>query len=467
MLALVLLLAAGSPAGSPDPDVATRLLGGALSDGIAFQRLTELTDGIGPRLSGSPGAEAAVKWGLSRMKEDGLAARLEPVKVPHWVRGHADGEILAGNGHAAFPLAITALGGSVGTPAGGITAEVIEAWSLEQIAALGDKARGKIVFLNHEMGTNGGYGDWAVLRGKGPAEAAKVGALAVVIRSLATASLRSPHTGATTYEEGVAKIPAAALATEDGELIHRLLQRGAVRIRLGLGCRILPDADSANVVAELRGREAPDEVVLIGAHLDSWDLAQGAEDDGAGVALVMEAGRLLARLPKPPRRTVRVVLFMNEENGLQGAKAYAAAHKDELPRHVAAIEMDSGGARAVGVTVKSLAGAGALLDPWLQPLKSLGIEKAKEGDAGGADLTPLRPSSVPMVSVNQDGTHYFELHHSAADTLDHIDPKELAQAAAAVAWVTYALAEMPAVLPRPPAEPEHGPAHDTPAAKKH
>jgi carboxypeptidase Q len=222
------------------------------------------------------------------------------------------------------------------------------------------------------------------------------------------------------------------------------------------------------VVGELRGRERPDEIVLIGAHLDSWDLAQGAEDDGAGVALVMEAGRLLARLPKAPRRTVRLVLFMNEENGLNGGKAYAAAHEGELARHVAGLEMDSGGGRPTGVTVKAGEGAGKLLEPWLPPLEGLGLSVVKEGSAGGEDLRPLLPFSVPFVSVNQDGTHYFDLHHSAADTLDHIEPKELAQTAAAVAWVTYALAEMPGALPRPPPEEfRSSRTTDTPAAKTH
>ena len=332
------------------PEVAQRLVGGALSSGVAYARLAELTDTIGPRLSGSPGAEAAVKWALQKFQQDGLKARLEPVKVPHWVRGEERGEILPASYAVGHPLALTALGGSVG---GEVTAEVIEARSLSDVT---ESARGKIVFFNHTMGKKGGYGDFVDMRTKGPSAAARFGASGVLLRSLATLSLRSPHTGTTTYEADAPKIPAAAISVEDAELIDRLLQRGPVKVHFTLGCRWLPDADSANVVADVRGRELPGEVILLGAHLDSWDLATGATDDGAGVAIVMEAGRLIAK--EHPRRTVRIVLYMNEENGLAGGKAYAAAHEAERPRHVAALEADSGAGRPVEVIVR--AGASTL-----------------------------------------------------------------------------------------------------------
>ena len=425
------------------PEVARSLVGGALTDGVAYARLQELTDTVGPRLSGSPGAEAAVRWALKKFQQDGLAARLEPVKVPHWVRGEESGEILPAAGAVGHPLALTALGNSVG---GSVTAEVIEARSLAEV---GPSARGKIVFFNHTMTSPAGYGQFVELRSHGPSAAARAGAIAVLVRSLATASFRSPHTGMTGYDPDVAKIPAAAVSTEDADLLHRLLGRGAVRVRLSLGCRMLPDADSANVVAEVRGREKADEVVLLGAHLDSWDLAQGANDDGAGVAMVMEAGRLIASLPRHPRRTVRVVLFMNEENGLAGGKAYAAAHQQELARHVVALEADSGAGRPLSVRLRAGEGAAALLRPWLTPLDALGIP-LEDGDAGGADLGPLGPSQVPLVLVHPDVTHYFDIHHSAADTLDKIDPENLAKNAAAIAVVAWALAEMPGTLPRPP-----------------
>ncbi len=430
------------------PEVAQKLVGGALADGVAYARLAELADGIGPRLSGSPGAEAAVQWALQRFRDDGLAAHLEPVKVPHWVRGEERAEIL---GPPVRPLALTALGGSV---PGDVTGEVIAAHSLEEIAPLGPRARGKIVFLDHTMSTPAGYGQFVELRTRGPAEAGKVGAAGVLLRSLATASFRSPHTGVTVYDPAAPKIPAAAISVEDAELMRRLLARGPVRAHLALGCKWLPDADSANVVAEVRGRERPEEVVLLGAHLDSWDLAQGANDDGAGVVMVMEAGRLIKTLPTPPRRTVRIVLFMNEENGLAGGKGYAEAHAAELSKHVAAFEADSGAARLLNITLHAGEGGEALLEPWLAPLETaFGIRLGHEGEAGGADLGPMNPAAVPFAGVPLDGTHYFDIHHSAADTLDKIDPQLLAQDAAAHALLAYALAEMPQPLPRPSPQP--------------
>lgn len=441
MLLALLLLA-------PFPqDVAQRLAGGALGEGLAWSRLRELTDGIGPRLSGSPGAEAAVQWALQAMKQDGLAARLEKIRVPHWERGEERGEVLPARGVAAARLAVTALGGSVG---GDFTAEVVEAGSLDELAALGERARGKLVFFNHSMHTPAGYGQSVAMRSHGPSAAGRLGAAGVLLRSLATASLRSPHTGMTSPEEGAPRIPAAAISVEDAELLHRLLTRGPVRVHLALGCRWLPDADSANVVADVRGREKPDEVVLLGAHLDSWDLGQGANDDGAGVVMAMETGRLIASLKTPPRRTVRIVLFMNEENGLAGGKGYAAAHAAELSRHVAAMESDSGAAKPLGIVLHAGPGGAALLSPWLAPLQTvLGIGMTSEGEAGGADLTPIAAATVPMAGVRVDGTHYFDIHHSAADTLDKVDPQELAQDTAAYALLTYALAEMPQTLPRP------------------
>ena len=452
LLALLLL---SSPVA---PDVAHRLVGGALSDGVAYQRLEELTDTIGPRLSGSPGAAAAVKWGLARFQQDGLSARLEAVKVPHWVRGEEQGEILPQPGIAGHPLFLTALGGSVG---GEVTGEVVEARSIAEIAALGEKARGKVVFLNHTMGTRGGYGDWVELRTRGPAEAGKVGAAGVLLRSLATASYRTPHTGVTIYDAAAPKIPAAAVATEDAEQIHRLLRRGPVQVHFKLGCRTLPDADSANVIGEVRGREKPDEVVLLGAHLDSWDLADGANDDGAGVVMIMEAGRLLAQLKPAPRRTVRIVLYMNEENGSAGGKGYAAAHAAELARHVAAMEADAGAGRPLAIAVHSGGEGAALLRPWLAPLAPLELD-AEDGDAGGADIGPLAMAGVPFVGVKVDGSAYFHIHHSPADTFDKIDPESLAKGAAAYAVTAYALAEMPQALPRPAPQP---PRHHAASAK--
>jgi carboxypeptidase Q len=438
------LLALAILAAGISPQVSQQLVGGALSDGMASTRLEELTDGIGPRLSGSPGAAAAVHWALKKFQDDGLSVKLEPVKVPHWVRGEERGEVLAGPGIAQHKLALTALGNSAGTPQAGVEGEVVEIRSLQD---LGPAVKGKIVFFNHAMSVGKEYGKFVELRVRGPALAGKFGALGVLLRSLATASFSNPHTGVTIYDATGPRIPAAAVSTEDGELLHRLVKHSVPpRVHLELGCRTLPDEDSFNVVAEVRGREKPQEVVLLGAHLDSWDLAQGANDDGAGVAMVMEAGRLIGQLKEHPRRTVRVVLFMNEENGGQGGKAYAAAHGAET--HVAALESDSGAAKPIAITLHAGAGAVAQLAPWIEPLRSLALF-AVEGDAGGSDIGPLAASGVPFVAVTVDGTHYFDIHHSAADTFDKVDPEALAKDAAAVAVVAYALAEMPDTLPRP------------------
>src|SRR5260370_33716132 len=275
-----------------------------------------------------------------------------------------------------------------------------------------------------------------------------------LLRPLAAASFRSPRTGVTVYDPAAPKIPAAAISVEDAELMRRLLARGPVRARLALGCKWLPDADSANVVAEVRGRERPEEVVLLGAHLDSWDLAQGANDDGAGVVMVMEAGRLIKTLPTPPRRTVRIVLFMNEENGLAGGKGYAEAHAAELSKHVAAFEADSGAARLLNITLHAGEGGEALLEPWLAPLETaFGIRLGHEREAGGAYLGPMNPAAVPFAGVHLDGTHYFDIHHSAADTLHKIDPQLWAQDAAAHALLPSALGERPQPQPRPSPHP--------------
>ncbi|MCE9668545.1 M20/M25/M40 family metallo-hydrolase [Myxococcus stipitatus] len=432
--------------------VSEKLVGPALTEGHAYARLAELTDGIGPRLSGSEGAAAAVQWALRSFQADGVKAWTEPVKVPHWVRGEERGEVLASDKTRGHPLFLMALGGSPPTAPEGLTAEVVEVTSLEALAALGDSVKGKVVFFNHAMAVAADYGRFAGLRGRGPAQAAKQGAAGALVRSLATASLRTPHTGSTRFEDGAPSIPAASVTTEDAELLHRLLAAGGpVRVKMVLGCSVLPDADSHNVVAEIRGREKPDEVVLIGAHLDSWDVGTGAHDDGAGVVMVMEAARLLKKLPQAPRRTVRVVLYMNEENGLAGGRAYAQAHAAELSKHVAAMEMDSGGGRPVGVSVRAGEGAQDLLRPWMSPLVALGAANFSSREAGGADISPLLPARVPFFGVEVDASRYFDVHHTHADTLDKVDPQDLARGTAAVAWVTYALAEMPRTLERPAA----------------
>jgi carboxypeptidase Q len=460
MLSGAFVLALGLQA-TPPPDgdwvVARALISRAQESKGAVGILTDLVDHVGSRLSGSSGADAAVVWAVEALSALGLVVQKEPVLVPVWVRGVERGEILAAPGRRAEPLALTALGGSPGTRPDGLEGDVVEVSSLTELQARGSAVRGKIVFFNHSMSVPGDYRRFGELRTKGPAQASTQGAVGALVRSLATASMRSPHTGATLFKEGE-PIPSAALSVEDAELLHRLLASGPVRVRITLGCRTLPDRLSANVVADLRGRERPDEIVLLGAHLDSWDLAVGAQDDGAGVALVVETARLLSGLAERPRRTVRFVLFMNEENGLRGGKTYALAHGSELPHHVAAMELDAGAGRPLGLALTAGPGASSLVEKWLPPLVPLGAGTLVSESAGGADLTPLADARVPLVTVVQDTTHYFDVHHSAADTLDKVDPDAFSRTSAAVAWVTYALAESAAVLPRPAApQPVAGP----------
>jgi len=410
--ALAALSLSAAPPSFSDPlvEAPARLTGTILTQGKALSRLSELTDLIGPRLSGSPGAAAAVQWAVQALRQDGLAAWTEPVTVPHWVRGLERASVVSPQGPQPRPLAVTALGSSGPTPAGD--------------------------------------GQTAHLRGRGPAEAAKVGAAAALVRSLATASLRSPHTGNTSFPAGVAPIPAAAISVEDAELLHRLLQRGPVKVHLELECGpgTPAEVESANVLAEVKGREKPEEVVLLGAHLDSWDLSDGAVDDGAGVVMVMDALRALKALPLAPRRTVRVVLFMNEENGLRGGVAYAEAHRKDV--HVAAFEADSGAGRVTGFKVASGDGGVALVARLTAPLRGLGQGQVA-ADGEGADISPLAYQQVPMLSPLEDTSHYFDWHHSAADTFDKVEPRELLLGAAGIAVLAWQLAESPEQLPRP------------------
>ena len=449
-------LTTGPAAGAPPPSAsgpyapaAAGIIGAETVEGEAYRLLQHLTDRIGPRLTGSAGAEAAVAWTAARLRSYGLQVRTEKVVVPHWVRGEEEAQIVSPSPQR---ILVTALGGSDPTPAEGVTAEVVESVGLEGLAALGSSGvRGKIVLFNGPMTVRGmeGYGPAVVQRTRGAVEAARLGAVAAIVRSVGTLSARLVHAGGMTYDDHVPRIPAAAVAAEDADLVHRLLASGeAVRIRLRLGCRTLPDVDSANVVADLPGRERPEEIVLVSAHLDSWDLGTGAIDDGAGVAMVMETLRLLKTLGLVPRRSVRGVLYMNEENGLRGARAYAEAHAAELSRHVAALESDSGAGRPTGWSATVGAEGLEALKDVLTVLAPLGADTVTAG-GGGADIEPLHAASVPLLGLRLDATRYFDWHHSPADTLDKVDPRELAAGAAALAVATYVLAEMPEPLPRP------------------
>ncbi|HET8723607.1 MAG TPA: M28 family peptidase [Anaeromyxobacteraceae bacterium] len=443
--ALTAIAAIAGPGGTP-PE-AGRILEEALRGG-ATPILADLTDRIGPRLAGSAGADAAVEWAVDWCRRHGLRARREPVQVTRWTRGEESASIVAGEGVQPRAIGVTALGRSGPTPEGGIVAEVIEADSLDALAALGSRVAGRIVLLQHDMRVADDYGRFSALRTRGPAAAARLGAAAVLVRSLTTARHALPHTGTTMFPPGERPIPAAAIPVEDAELLHRLLARGPVRVRLVLGGRTAdpPLAPSANVICELRGGELPGEVVVIGAHLDSWDLGTGAVDDGAGVAMVLESLRIAASMPRPPRRTLRAVLFMNEENGAEGAVGYFASSQEAGVRHVAAMEADSGGGRPTGVKVSAGPGGIEAVRAMAAPLAPLGADGVGPG-GGGVDVSPLEWAGVPLLSLSQDTSRYFDWHHSAADTFDKVDPRALAEATAALAWMAWALADAPEPLP--------------------
>lgn len=419
---------------------ADRLIAAATRDSAAHARLGKLVDTFGHRLSGSASLEAAIDWILREMKSDGLAnVRGEPVLVPHWVRGSESATMLRPR-RAGLPM--LGLGGSVATPTSGVTAPVLVVGSFEDLRVRAGEAKGKIVLFNVPFTS---YRETVRYRVEGASAAARVGAVACLIRSVAPFSIRSPHTGVVRYDPSGLRIPAAALTGEDAEMIHRLQGRGElVVVTLRMSARTLPDAPSRNVVAEVVGRERPDEVVVLGGHIDSWDVGQGAVDDGGGSVAAWEAVRLIHQLGLRPRRTVRVVLWTNEENGGRGAEAYRDRHAAELPSHVAAIESDNGTFSPRGFR---FSGADAALEQVRQVgalLESIGASLVtRETQSPEADIAPLVARGVPGLGLDVDRSRYFWFHHSEGDTLDKVDPGELARCVAALAVMAYVLAELP------------------------
>lgn len=463
-LAALAGLAGGAAAADVAPPLAPEvvLLQRAASAGTAAADLARsLATEAGPRLAGSEGLARGVAWGLRTLEALGFEnVRAEPVTVPHWERGTASGEILA-----PFPqtVALAALGGSIGTVEAGLEGEVVATENLETLAALvagaPDAVRGKIVYFGERMQRTrdgAGYGKTVPIRAKGPAAAARLGAIAVLIRSVGTGSNRLPHTGTTNYEEGGPRIPAAALSNPDADLLEQELRAGVpVRFRLRLGCRMLPDVASANVVGELRGRERPEEIVLLSGHLDSWDLGTGALDDAAGIGNAIAAARLIGDLRERPRRTLRVVLYANEEFGMSGGKAYAAEHAAELPRHQVALESDLGSGRVFRLRSSFAAEDAALAKALAEALAPLGVaHDAVTRAAGGVDISPLVAAGVPTLDLAHDVTSYFDFHHTANDTADKLVPADMAQATAAFATVAWILADHPNLLRRSPPQTE-------------
>ncbi len=428
----------------------------ALTGTRAYEIVRSLTVEVGPRPAGSPGFQRAIEWGVRTLRDLGFAnVRTEPVKVPHWEPGVSTGEITS---PWPQPVVLLPLGGSVGTPEGGIEAEVVAVSSLQDLEKTDpEKVRGKIVFLNKRMERRrdgSGYGETVPGRGRGAAVAGKLGAVAFLLRSVGTDNNRTPHTGAMRFQEGELQIPAAALSNPDADLLEAELaghpEGKPVRFHLVLGSRLLPEVDVANVIGEIPGREKPDEIVLLACHLDSWFPGTGAVDDAAGCGIVMEAARRIGALPRKPRRTIRVVLYANEEFGLSGARAYAEQHAAELPKHVLAGESDFGSGRVWQINSRVAPEDLPLFDEIAKLLAPLGVERGDNEADGGADLSPLAPARVPLIGLSQDGTYYFDWHHTANDTLDKIDPKDLDQNVAAWAAAAYAAAEMSGEFGRGP-----------------
>jgi carboxypeptidase Q len=424
-------------------EAADRIIAAALADSSAYARLGEMVDRFGHRLSGSESLERAIDWMLAEMERDGFAnVRGEPVMVPVWVRGRESAELVAPRPMA---LPMLGLGGSVGTPPEGITAEVLVVSSFADLEARGAEARGKIVLFDVPFT---GYGPTVQYRSNGAVAAARHGAVASLIRSVTPVSLRSPHTGMMVYADAVPRIPHAAITVEDATLLHRLQDRGErIVVRLHMEARTLPDAPSRNPVGELVGRERPDEVVVLGGHIDSWDVGQGAMDDAGGVVATWEAVRLLQRLGLRPRRTIRVVGWTNEENGLRGGTAYRDTHRDALDRHVLAIESDAGVFRPLGFGFGGSDSAYALVRQVGALLEGIGAGEVTRG-GGGADIGPIMREGVPGMGLNADGERYFWYHHSHGDTLDKLDPHEMNLCVAALAVMAYVVADLEEGLPR-------------------
>ena len=422
---------------------AASIIGAALTSDHAYARLGYLTDHIGNRLSGSTNLERAIEWAVGEMKRDSLDnVRAEKVMVPHWVRGEESLELLT---PVPRKLQMLGLGNSVGTSPEGISAEAIVVRDFAELDRLGEQVRGKIVVYNAPYVN---YGTTVAYRMQGASRAARYGAVAALVRSITPVSLQTPHTGAMAYDPDQPKIPTAAVTIEVAELLQRMNDRGEhPTLRLKMDAKFLPDAESANVIAELRGSEKPDEIVLIGGHFDSWDVGQGAHDDGGGCIVAWETIRLLKELGLKPRRTIRVVLFTNEENGTRGGNGYRDAHRAEIPKHVLAIESDSGVYRPVGFGLA--ASASPQVRSNMQELAKLlaGIDAAGIGaNGGGTDIGPVMREGVIGASLDVDGAHYFDIHHTQADTLDKVNPRELALCVATMAVMAYTVADLPESL---------------------
>lgn len=449
MLAAALLLPGQLRAAGPDSQVvraARTLLAEGLRTEGAFALLRRLTDEAPHRLSGSPGAARAVDLTRRMMEERGFAGvRLERVMVPHWERGPVEDAVLIEDG-AETPLTVCALGGSIGTPDEGITAGVVEVRSFDELRALGDAARGKFVFFNRpfdrsKLNTFEGYGGAVDQRGGGAIEAARAGGVGAIVRSVTPVVDDVPHTGSMGYDDGVARVPGAAVSTLDADSLSARLRRNPLlRVRLRLSSRTLPDAESANVLGELRGSEFPEEIIVVSGHLDAWDKGSGAHDDGAGCVQAIRTLELLQAAGLRPRRTIRAVMFMNEENGLRGGRGYAEHPDRAKERHVAAIESDRGGFAPRGIQIQADSLVVRRVQEWAPYFRLLRAGELVPGYSG-VDISPLVRGGVPGFGLDVETHRYFDYHHSGNDTLDKVHPRELEMGAIVQALLCYLISE--------------------------
>ena len=455
-VALAAAVAAASAQATPPLDVAYRevagrLIGAAMVDTGGYDRLAYLTTRIGNRLSGSSALDRAVAWVAEQMKADGLVnVRTQPVKVPHWIRGNESAHVVR---PIQRPLNMLGLGRSIATPKDGITARVVVVGSFDELESLGaDKVKGSIVLYDMPWQD---YTRTVMFRNAGASRAARLGAVASLVRSVTPRGLYTPHTGTLTYDPASPRIPGAAITVEDAAWIRQMTAMGEeVHVQLRMEAETRPDVDSANVIGEIVGSERPNEIVVLGGHLDSWDVGQGAHDDGAGVIAAWRAVALMQQLGLKPRRTIRVVAWTNEENGARGGNDYRDALGDSVDQHVAAIEMDQGAERPIGFAygiagidpgTPRMASATARLREAGRLLDGIGVGGIATG-GGETDIGPLMRAGVPgfgLITVNE---HYFDWHHTNADTLDKVDLQDFRKCIASLAVMAYVLADMPGRL---------------------
>jgi carboxypeptidase Q len=424
-------------------NVSLNIIEKSLMDSTAYNRLAYICDTFGPRLSGSKNLEKAIDWILKEMKNDGFSnVQGERVKVPVWIRGEESVTLLK---PFYKELSILGLGGSVGTRRGGITAEVLVVNDWEELEIVGDNAKGKIVLFNAPFVS---YGKTVGYRYSGASAAAKQGAVASMIRSIGPWSMNTPHTGVMAYKENIHKIPHVALTMEDAMMLRRIQDRGdKIIVKMSMDAKMVADRWSRNVVGEIKGSEYPDEIIVLGGHIDSWDVGQGAQDDGGGCIAAWEAVRIIKELDLKPKRTIRCVLWTNEENGGKGNKAYRDMHKDELDKHVLAIESDGGVFSPKGFGFSGSESAKLIVEKIHELMKPIGAHTISDGGRA-ADVTPLNDEGIPVMSLKVDGSKYFWYHHTNADTFDKIDFNEFNRCVAAMAIMAYVVADMDERLPR-------------------